>query len=553
MSSISDLKAEANDVYRDTVAPGSSLPNDPAKTRIRSLMGAVLDKVEEVGASAVAGRRVFATLAERGAWTDRPTGAVAYVEATDETYRWSGAAWEAFEDPTLAAAEKASEEADRAESAKDLAQSTAESLGALARRVLEDAVPKAHVFTDADGRLLASISQEGELDFIPSSDVINRVSVVKSDDLDSYLMVLTDAEGKVVWGVDAQGESVPQASGQGAIYMPDAPIGDQDQAPRVRSTELVIHKLNLNTTAEGRDADPDIVVAGDGLTHPKMICVPAGWNGYKYWLACTPTFGVIPTSAYENPHVFASNDLIDWVEPSGGRLDRPDEGNGSYWSDTHLALDDDGWLYCFYRGPGIGGKTLRIVYRRSRDGRTWSDAVTVLDIPSSDYPVDTGTVSQAIYKHGAKWQFIDVVRRSGAFDFPPVGYATNRAVFRRASDFVGRGYEPYSYDQCVDYAGRPWGEGNEPWHIDAISVGNLHLHLINTGPNGASTANELWLAWSADGWNFTVLPRLLVGAANVYRSSISLAAVNGRALSLDLIVARTTGQMDLYKLTLEIN
>ncbi|WP_295042141.1 SGNH/GDSL hydrolase family protein [uncultured Paracoccus sp.] len=112
MSSISDLKAEVNDVYRDTVAPGSSLPNDPAKTRIRSLMGAVLDKVEEVGASAVAGRRVFATLAERDAWTDRPVGAVAYVEAAGAAYRWSGTAWEAFEDPTIAAAARAEAAAD---------------------------------------------------------------------------------------------------------------------------------------------------------------------------------------------------------------------------------------------------------------------------------------------------------------------------------------------------------------------------------------------------------------------------------------------------------
>lgn len=48
MSSISDLKAEVNDVYRDAVAPGSSLPSDPEKSRIRFLMAAVLDKVGEV-------------------------------------------------------------------------------------------------------------------------------------------------------------------------------------------------------------------------------------------------------------------------------------------------------------------------------------------------------------------------------------------------------------------------------------------------------------------------------------------------------------------------
>lgn len=102
-----ELKAQAREVYRDVVAPGTSEPNDPAKSAIRALEIAKIEKMEEVSGAAVDGRRVFSTVAARDAWTDRSIGAQAYVEATAQNYRWDGSSWVAFDDPTVVARDEA--------------------------------------------------------------------------------------------------------------------------------------------------------------------------------------------------------------------------------------------------------------------------------------------------------------------------------------------------------------------------------------------------------------------------------------------------------------
>nr|WP_313635211.1 hypothetical protein [Brevundimonas diminuta] len=122
MADIASTRASVRAAFRDHRVEGvpASGEYEPDKSEIRgALADDMVDLIADVAASAVAGRRVFATLAERDAWTDRPTGAVAYVEATDETYRWSGTAWEAFEDPTIAAAERAESAASAANHSAD--------------------------------------------------------------------------------------------------------------------------------------------------------------------------------------------------------------------------------------------------------------------------------------------------------------------------------------------------------------------------------------------------------------------------------------------------
>lgn len=114
-----DLKAQNRTVYRDAVAPGTTEANDPLKSDIRALNDAQIDKMVEIAASASAGRRAFATVAERNAWTERPVGAIASVEETDLTYRWDGTTWVEFVDPLFGVAA-------RAEAAQILAEAAAE-------------------------------------------------------------------------------------------------------------------------------------------------------------------------------------------------------------------------------------------------------------------------------------------------------------------------------------------------------------------------------------------------------------------------------------------
>ena len=54
---------------------------------------------------------------------------------------------------------------------------------------------------------------------------------------------------------------------------------------------------------------------GGQVTHPDVVYVEDGWNGYKYWVIYTPNTMV--TSQYENPYIAASNDGVNWYEPTG--------------------------------------------------------------------------------------------------------------------------------------------------------------------------------------------------------------------------------------------
>lgn len=164
MADIASTRASVRAAFRDHRVEGvpASGEYEPDKSEIRgALADDMVDLIADVAASAVAGRRVFATLAERDAWTDRPTGAVAYVEATDETYRWSGTAWEVFEDPTMAAAARA--------------EAAAESVGDVTA-ALQGVGPDAFTFTGiilANGNFASSslwratdfIAVEGEVDY----------------------------------------------------------------------------------------------------------------------------------------------------------------------------------------------------------------------------------------------------------------------------------------------------------------------------------------------------------------------------------------------------
>lgn len=154
MPTISELKAEAADIYRDSVAPGSALPNDPDKARIRSHVSRVLDRMAETEEAASAGRRIYGTIAQRDAWSDRPVGAQAYVEATGLYYRWDGA-WVAFDDPTIAAADRATEAALVLEGVAEPASAAAIKVGDLwsvsQRRPLADTDAVASTGTDLWG------------------------------------------------------------------------------------------------------------------------------------------------------------------------------------------------------------------------------------------------------------------------------------------------------------------------------------------------------------------------------------------------------------------
>jgi len=127
-------------------------------------------------------------------------------------------------------------------------------------------------------------------------------------------------------------------------------------------------------------------VTSDECTHPDVLDMyqESGtvWNGYRYWLTLTPLPEINPNDN-ENPCIYASNDLITWVDPGTNPITpAPPAG---YNSDTDLYYDrKKDALYCFYRVSNA-----KAVYKKSTDGSTWSAEVityTFLDVRDMTSP-----------------------------------------------------------------------------------------------------------------------------------------------------------------------
>lgn len=145
------------------------------------------------------------------------------------------------------------------------------------------------------------------------------------------------------------------------------------------------HTSQLNEATKYRNAkDPIYVETYEGsgeTTHPHVIYIDKGWNGYKYWMAHTP----YPKSnnAYENPCIAVSNDGIIFTTPTGltNPIDIPTNEQftaGYHMSDTHLLIKDNK-LECWYR-LNVNGGIEQLLRKTSTDGINWSAREVVYEL-----------------------------------------------------------------------------------------------------------------------------------------------------------------------------
>ena len=143
--------------------------------------------------------------------------------------------------------------------------------------------------------------------------------------------------------------------------------------------------------------------------HPKVLNFAEAWHGYKYWMTYSP----FPNGdeKYENPHIRASNDLMNWEIPEGLTNpieDTPEnyEKSKVYNSDPHIVYNNDtDTMELFWRYVDDVEDVVIIYRKTSKDGVKWSDKDEILRATRSkkDY------ISPAIiYENGTyKWWFVD--------------------------------------------------------------------------------------------------------------------------------------------------
>lgn len=148
----------------------------------------------------------------------------------------------------------------------------------------------------------------------------------------------------------------------------------------------------------------------DMFLHPNVLYFPNKLFGYKYWMAITP----FPTNAplyadyYENPCIYASNNGLDWEQPSVNPIDAIEDvhiATRGYMSDPVLCIKD-GVLECWYRrttvNPTIDVNRLTELLRKTtNDGINWTDREVM--IPDMNYLNTFEFTAPKIYWDGSKY------------------------------------------------------------------------------------------------------------------------------------------------------
>ena len=177
-------------------------------------------------------------------------------------------------------------------------------------------------------------------------------------------------------------------------------------------------------------------IAGQ-VTHPDIVKVEDGWNGYKYWMVYTPNVSV--TSQYENPYIAASNDGQTWIEPEG--IENPIEpepiSTRFHNCDADMVYNEemDAMMAYWNWADDNGNQGAEVRMRVSYDGIHWGVPVT--------YDEETGiwtkpeNASQRVLKEatvdqdGIDNSFITVIASKDRYDMlsPTFTYDETRDIF----------------------------------------------------------------------------------------------------------------------------
>ena len=222
-------------------------------------------------------------------------------------------------------------------------------------------------------------------------------------------------------------------------------------------------------------------------THPSVIDFGVQFNGYRWWMAYTP----YPNGgdALENPVIVASNDRVNWVEPSGVRNPLEDRPLTGWNSDTELVWDNETHaMWCIYRVYREGNEFIRA--RRSYNGIDWSLPFRLFETGTTE-----GCLSPTVVKdHTGRWRMFSIGGTS----------------YRTADHIFG----PWSDPKPIKLIWADGVAGESPWHVFMRYEYGQYRMLLN----GARGGGHLYPGVSEDGVNFRMGAAFLSSPASGWDS-----------------------------------
>lgn len=229
------------------------------------------------------------------------------------------------------------------------------------------------------------------------------------------------------------------------------------------------------TTVPTFDDDPNV-------THPSVVRVPGGWNGYEYWMFFTP----FPGPTREDPSIAVSNDGVTWrklVDDNRVFTYAQAVALGFQWnSDTHLIkVGDELWGY---HRPANDSTKEAVYLHKSSDGVTWSAAQLVL--LSENASAGAWILSPAIEQVGGTFHMWHVSAEGGT---------SPRRIEHRTSA-TGESFGASTICTLPAFV--------NPWHLEVKVVDGTFYMLANGDvmPGTVQGKRLYWLT-SADGDTWT--------------------------------------------------
>ena len=389
----------------------------------------------------------------------------------------------------------------------------------------------------ADTTAVHQITLTGPLAFTVPTDFpagqVYRVTLTQ-DDTGGHTVTY---DGKPVTVATAAGASTT------VEFWPNGEVAYPVAAPLSSTLALLAHVLatssivrtdGLQARAENAPA-PCVTPTYDGsgqAIHPSVVYFPAGWRGWRYWMAMTPYTGT--SSAVENPSILVSQDGETWEVPAGLTnpiVPRPTPPGGvnGYNSDVELVWAD-GVLYCVYRSTvdNLGIDTIRVI--SSSDGVTWGGDTLLLTSPAgSGARVSPTVVHDPV---SGVWSMWLVTNISGA--------ATNNEIHLLTAPAITG---PWT-DKGV-CAGLTARANHEPWHIHVHEDAGELTMFYTQAPNGTASPGLLWRAVSPAGdglaWSRDAYPTLSGNNANAGGAVTKWDAATYRACSIPAIINGARG------------
>ncbi|MCU5407971.1 hypothetical protein OCA16_25870 [Bacillus cereus] len=252
----------------------------------------------------------------------------------------------------------------------------------------------------------------------------------------------------------------------------DLESGQNTQDNRMTTIESDANKVKDQLKYVPNSSNPLIVPTYEGsnqTVHPKVVYIPNGWNGWKYWMAHTPYPNT--NDKFENPSISVSSDGVNWRDPVGivNPIDIPTTeqlADAYHMSDTHLLLVGN-TLECWYR-LNKNGVIDQILRKTSTDGITWSPREVMYEKTGANM-----ILSPAVIYDGTKYKMWYVN------EAPSVQYV-------ETSNGGGTWTNPVAVNVTTTESTLNYRH----WHLDVIKDGSNYEILLASGDMAFSLNND---------------------------------------------------------------